>query len=206
MDHVGHGGGPFSKPNDIATSARLTLSSELTNEAALRSFTAFQGFWNGMSYGIEINHYLSPNWGDAHSDPAVIQVAQTDTYQFFSLDGRYFNVSQNLEEEKTIYIKWIDILNYLSANGLISLPTDWNSSATGAVYIGTELNNFKPTESGKSTLLISNFRNAKTIDSIPGDLNSDGSVNLLDFNLLISKFGNPYTIFDFNALVSNYGK
>lgn len=40
----------------------------------------------------------------------------------------------------------------------------------------------------------------------PGDLNSDGSVNLLDFNLLITNFGNPYTIFDFNAILSNYGK
>ena len=40
----------------------------------------------------------------------------------------------------------------------------------------------------------------------PGDLNNDGSVNLLDFNLLISLFGNPYTILDFNAILSNYGK
>jgi len=40
----------------------------------------------------------------------------------------------------------------------------------------------------------------------PGDLNTDGSVNLLDFNLLISLFGNPYTILDFNAILSNYGK
>ncbi len=40
----------------------------------------------------------------------------------------------------------------------------------------------------------------------PGDLNSDGSVNIFDFNLPVSRFGNPYTIFDFNQIVGNYGK
>lgn len=39
-----------------------------------------------------------------------------------------------------------------------------------------------------------------------GDLNSDGKVDLLDFNLLVIKFGNPYTIFDFNNIVFNFGK
>ncbi len=40
----------------------------------------------------------------------------------------------------------------------------------------------------------------------PGDLDGDGSVNYVDFNLLISNFGNPYTIVDFNNIISNYGK
>lgn len=39
-----------------------------------------------------------------------------------------------------------------------------------------------------------------------GDLNQDDAVNLFDFNLLIAKFGNPYTIFDFNSIVANYGQ
>ncbi len=42
--------------------------------------------------------------------------------------------------------------------------------------------------------------------SIPGDLNNDGRVEILDFNLLITKFGNPYTILDFNTIISNFGK
>lgn len=41
---------------------------------------------------------------------------------------------------------------------------------------------------------------------IPGDLNADGHVDIFDYNLLVSKFGNPYTIFDYNNLVANYGK
>ncbi len=40
----------------------------------------------------------------------------------------------------------------------------------------------------------------------PGDLDGNGTVNIFDFNLLISRFGNPYTIFDFNQIVGNYGK
>ena len=39
-----------------------------------------------------------------------------------------------------------------------------------------------------------------------GDLNTDGHVNIYDYNELVSKFGNPYTIFDYNDLVTNYDK
>jgi hypothetical protein len=39
-----------------------------------------------------------------------------------------------------------------------------------------------------------------------GDINGDGKVDIFDYNLLVTKFGNPYTIFDYNQLVSNYGK
>ena len=41
---------------------------------------------------------------------------------------------------------------------------------------------------------------------ISGDLNGDGKVDLADFNLLISKFGNPYTLMDFNNIIANFGK
>lgn len=40
----------------------------------------------------------------------------------------------------------------------------------------------------------------------PGDFNTDGYVNLFDFNLLVSHFGNPYTLFDFNTLIVNYNR
>ena len=41
---------------------------------------------------------------------------------------------------------------------------------------------------------------------LPGDLNSDGSVNIFDYNVLVAKFGDPYTIFDFNDIVAHYGE
>lgn len=39
-----------------------------------------------------------------------------------------------------------------------------------------------------------------------GDINLNGRVDIFDYNILISKFGNPYTIFDYNILVANFGK
>jgi hypothetical protein len=39
-----------------------------------------------------------------------------------------------------------------------------------------------------------------------GDLNTNGSVDIFDYNILVSKFGNPHTIFDYNQLVANFGK
>lgn len=41
---------------------------------------------------------------------------------------------------------------------------------------------------------------------LPGDLNGDGHVNISDYNILVSRFGNPYTIYDYNALVANFGR
>jgi hypothetical protein len=46
---------------------------------------------------------------------------------------------------------------------------------------------------------------------IPGDLTDVGDVpgdqvNIFDYNLVITNFGNPYTIFDYNNVVANFGK
>lgn len=41
--------------------------------------------------------------------------------------------------------------------------------------------------------------------TIPGDLNGDGHVDISDYNLLVNRFGHPYTIFDYNVLVGNFG-
>ena len=44
------------------------------------------------------------------------------------------------------------------------------------------------------------------VNSIPGDIDGNGKVDIFDYNTLVSKFGNPYTIFDYNVLVANFGK
>ncbi len=38
------------------------------------------------------------------------------------------------------------------------------------------------------------------------DLNTDGEVDILDYNILTFDFGNPYTVFDFNKLITNFGR
>ena len=42
--------------------------------------------------------------------------------------------------------------------------------------------------------------------SLSSDITGDGKVDIFDYNILVSKFGNPYTIFDYNLLVANFGK
>lgn len=45
-----------------------------------------------------------------------------------------------------------------------------------------------------------------TNEPFTGDLNYDSKIDIFDYNILVSKFGNPYTIFDYNQLVANFGK
>lgn len=45
-----------------------------------------------------------------------------------------------------------------------------------------------------------------TVRTGPGDLNTDGQVNLLDFNLLLNRFGAEYNIYHFSLLIANFGK
>lgn len=40
----------------------------------------------------------------------------------------------------------------------------------------------------------------------PGDINGDGAVNLFDYNLIVSQFGRPYTLFDFNDVITHYDR
>lgn len=47
---------------------------------------------------------------------------------------------------------------------------------------------------------------ASITNNKPGDLNNDSKVDILDYNILVSHFGNPYTIFDYNDLVTNFGQ
>jgi|GEM_PF-2995073 hypothetical protein len=44
-----------------------------------------------------------------------------------------------------------------------------------------------------------------TTITTPGDLNTDGQVDIFDYNILVAGFGSEYDIFDYNDLVTNYG-
>ena len=62
-----------------------------------------------------------------------------------------------------------------------------------------------------NTTELSHFSTTSTAYSyldryLAGDLNGDDHVDISDFNLLISKFGNPYTVSDFSAIISNFGQ
>jgi len=42
--------------------------------------------------------------------------------------------------------------------------------------------------------------------SLPGDLNSDGNVNLADYNKLVSGYGTTYNLSNYNQLIAHYGR
>lgn len=82
----------------------------------------------------------------------------------------------------------------------LSKQANWSGAITELKIIPINISN--------STVVIDWMRLQKEQPTaqIPGDLDNDGHVNFYDFNLLISNFGNPYTIVDFNLIISNYGK
>lgn len=87
---------------------------------------------------------------------------------------------------------------------LLSTPT-----TTPVQTILATTDNTKVSAIDSDSNVITSTSSAKLIlqsSHLPGDLNDDGSVNLFDFNLLVTKFNNPFTIFDFSAIVANYGK
>ena len=47
--------------------------------------------------------------------------------------------------------------------------------------------------------------NQRKLLILSGDLDGDNDVDIFDYNLLVTNFGNPYTIFDYNVLVGNFG-
>lgn len=86
-----------------------------------------------------------------------------------------------------------------------------SSNNTGTLLPGTNLVGFAAPYDLHATAdvwgqwdLYGVFVNLST--PIPGDLNNDGKVDINDYNLLVAKFGHPYTIFDYNNLVANFGK
>jgi hypothetical protein len=62
------------------------------------------------------------------------------------------------------------------------------------------------TVSANNSLPWSNQFTVNIVNLLPGDLNGDNHVDIFDYNLLVTHFGNPYTIFDYNVLVGNFGK
>ncbi len=91
------------------------------------------------------------------------------------------------------------------AAGKLHYPVFLNAAGDNSSLVDT--NNFYvvgSSHTGEISVLPLSVSNMKP--SKPGDLNLDGTVNLIDFNLLITNFGNPYTILDFNSIISNFGK
>ena len=69
---------------------------------------------------------------------------------------------------------------------------------------GTVTTNAQGTLTDNASGKIKIYRQKLT--SKPGDLNSDGTVNLLDYNLLKTGFGTTYNLLNYNQLVQQFGQ
>jgi len=87
--------------------------------------------------------------------------------------------------------------------------SDWSAKNTACGISGTQTRtctNPAPANGGLNCTGANTQTYTNAPCPIPGDLDFNNRVDLFDFNLLIAKFHNPYTIFDFNNIVLNYGK
>lgn len=85
----------------------------------------------------------------------------------------------------------------------------WSAKNTACGFTGNQTRTCtNPTPANGGTTCVGSATQAYTNPPcpIPGDLDLDNKVGIFDFNLLISKFGNPYTIFDFNNIVIHFGE
>lgn len=95
--------------------------------------------------------------------------------------------------------------NYLSDILSWGTPyvTIWQMYEYGNI-IGIRDPNLRTTQT--YSVLTSSFGSSPTSpQNKPGDLNNDSKVDIFDYNLLISTFGNPYTIYDYNTLIEHLG-
>lgn len=86
--------------------------------------------------------------------------------------------------------------NTIRVSGMLFGQELQNTVIMGTTYINPKLtlvykDGFNPSISNTNSI---------------GDLNSDGKVDINDYNIMVRDFGHPYTIFDYNELVANFGK
>lgn len=106
-------------------------------------------------------------------------------------------------------LKTANAITYTAAPVIDGGWSSWSTKNTACGFSGTQTRtctNPSPSNGGADCIGASTQAYTNPLCPIPGDLDLDNRVGIFDFNLLVSKFGNPYTIFDFNNIVINFGR
>lgn len=157
MDHVGHGGGPLPRPDQLTFSATASYNDFVPN-GSTRALAGWQGWWDGKAHSIEIN-FVSQGWGDAHPDPDIVNVINTSAVQFVDMDGAAMGITIPRSQDTILKIDWSKIIKNLVSRGFFDAPSGgWANTATQAVFIGTEVKNDTASNSVISDLWFTNFR------------------------------------------------
>ncbi len=169
MDHLYLGGGPFPKPNDLKFSADVYYDESLISGAG-RAMVGWQGVWDDTDDGvasqtakeIELNFYISPNWGDGHPDEDIIVMFKNRDGKgtdYIAMDGKPLNITVPKGVSSKVEIDFSKIINDLVSRGLFKPPAGgWNEAKTTAMYISTEFKNETEANSGVANLYVTNFR------------------------------------------------
>lgn len=158
MDHADHGGGPLPRPGRVLFSLEAAYNHWLP-AAHSRGIVGFQGFWNGKAHLLELST-PSPGWGDKFpSVPQVIDYFDQATLEFVNASAQRYGVHFDTgQPAKLITIDWKPIMTDLAGAGHFTLPSDWNSATTTAIYVGHELHNLQPTQAGVADIWFTNWR------------------------------------------------
>jgi hypothetical protein len=144
-------------PNKIQVSADLYYN-DYTPAAASRLTFGLQVWWDGKSHIIEVDPYVSSNWGDAHPDADIISNGEYPSFQFIHMDGAALGITATLRKNQTVTVPWYTIVKNLIDRGILPKPQDWNQVATQSTYIATEFKNNVPRGAGSADLWFSNYK------------------------------------------------
>ncbi len=197
MDNVLSTGGSLPRPDKITSSATISVT-HIVHNGAIRALISWQGWWDGKARAIEI-YLVKANWGDNHPDPDIINVLNTSYLQAVDIDGSAIGISitPNTGNSQTVSVNWYQIITNLISRGLLTAPSaGWENTATSAVSVGNEVNNWTDTDAALVDMWVTNFRVEQADRFTVGDLKSllsnyqknddkfymprDSKINLLD--------------------------
>jgi hypothetical protein len=158
---------------------------------------------DSYAYSVQVTN-ISEQTLSTSGIPLKFTAASTNPYQDFQ---RIYSHLNNCELGNNQISCETDHLN-LPAGQSIILPAGEPSSPFFVTSISdtTQENATSTFEFSFGRGLSCGMIHVETLAFKPGDLNRDGSVNLFDYQELITGFGNPYTIFDYQKIITNYGQ
>ena len=155
MDHIGLGGGPLPRPDQLRFGAVVNFNDYLPNGAA-RALAEFQGYWGGKVRYVDVS-FSRTNWGDNYpGDPMIYEYRDSPEFTYISVSGEYFGISAPKAQDTLLQVNWSAILGTLIAAG--RLPVYGDNPSASAVGISHETYNGAPSLSAVSDLWFTNFR------------------------------------------------
>jgi len=168
MNHLGHGGGPLPRPNEVVFSATVNFN-DFVPDGHTRAIAGWEGWWDGKARAVELD-FQGTGWGDNYpDDPAVVNYIDNDRTEFVTVDGSAYGIYIQKFTDTEIKIEWITILEDLILRGFLKAPSGgWENTSTYNIFLGHETKNNQPDNSVVADLWFTNFRvEEKSVNHAP---------------------------------------